>query len=60
MANIKTSVSESTMSPGNLVGYQEIDLHIISDIKLGKSFISKSRLVAGENKTNSLSSLHTV
>ena len=34
-------------SPKNLVQYQEIDLHIILDIKLGENFRSKSRLVTG-------------
>ena len=29
MEKVKAAVAESTTSPDNLVGYQEIDLHII-------------------------------
>ena len=44
-------------SPGNLVGYQEIDLHMIFDIKLGKKIRHKARLVTGENKKNAPNSI---
>ena len=41
----------------NVVGYQEIDLHMIFYIKLGENFRHKSRLVAGENKKEYLISI---
>ena len=51
------AVSESTMSPENLVGYQEIYLHMIFDIKLGENFRRKTRLVAGGHNTKAFSSI---
>ena len=57
MEKVKTAVSESTMSPDNSFGYQEIDLHIIFDINIGENFRRKSRLVSGGHRTKSLSSI---
>ena len=34
MAKVNTIVAERTTSPEKLVGYQDIDLHIIFDIKI--------------------------
>ena len=44
---VKTAVAELITSPGNLVGYQEIDLHMIFDTKLGENFRLKYRIVKG-------------
>ena len=57
MAKVKTAVAESTTSPKNLVGYQEIDLHMIFDIKLQGNFRRKGSIVTGGNKTKALSSI---
>ena len=35
MEKVKTAVAELVTSPKNLVGYQEVDFHMISYIKLG-------------------------
>ena len=50
MTNVKDAVAESTTSPENLVGYQEIDLHMICDINLREKFRRKYRLAAGGHK----------
>ena len=50
---VKTAVAESSMSPENLVGHQDIDLHMVFDIKLGGNYRHKSRLVTGGHKTKS-------
>ena len=51
----KSSVARSTTSPENLVGYQEIYLHNISDINLGENFRRKARLFAVKHNRKSLS-----
>ena len=57
MEKVKAAVVESTTYPENLVGYQEIDLHMIFDINIGGNFRRKSRLVADINKTKALVSV---
>ena len=57
---VKAAVAESTTSPDDLVEYQEIDLHIIFDIKLGGKFRRKDRLVAVGRKKRPRVQLHTV
>ena len=59
MEKVKTAVSESTMSPDNSFGYQEIDLHIIFDINLRGKFRRKDRLVAVGRKKRPRFQLHT-
>ena len=51
MKKVRAAVTESTIPPEDLVGYQEIDLHMIFDIKLGENFRRKARMVAGGHKT---------
>ena len=57
MIKLKASVVESTTSPENLVGYQEIDLHMIFDISLGGGIMRKYRLAAGGTQVKRLSSI---
>ena len=37
--------------PNELIGYQEIELHLIYDIKMAENFHCKARLVAGDYRT---------
>ena len=57
MEKLKAIVAESTTSPENLVRYQQIDLHMIFDIKLGENFRRKYRLVAGGHNTKASGSI---
>ena len=50
----KTAVAESTISPENLVGYQEIYLHMILDTNIRENFRRKYRLVAGGTQDKSI------
>jgi len=43
--------------PETLVGYQEITVHMIFDIKLSENFCRKARLVADGHKTETPSSV---
>ena len=56
MNKVRISVKESNVSPEKLIAYQEIGLNTIFDIKLGKNFRRKTRMVAGgpTTKTTSL------
>ena len=38
MNKLRISVQEYNVYPNKFIGYQEIGLHIIFDIKLGKNF----------------------
>ena len=51
MMKVRAAVAEFTTLPENLVGYQEIDLHMVFDIKLGENFRRKARMMAGGHKT---------
>ena len=42
----------------DLIGYQEIDCHIIFEIKLGENLRIKARLIAGEHEKNVLLTMH--
>ena len=57
MEKVKAVVAESTTSPENFVGYQEIGLHIIVDINTAENFRQKARLVVGGHKTKTPSSI---
>ena len=57
MEKLKTVVDELAKSLEKLVGYQEIDLHIILDFKLGENFSRKTTLVVGGQKTKNPSSI---
>ena len=52
MIKVKSAVEECDKSPDELVGYQEVDLHMIFDVKLGENFRRKARMVAGGHKTS--------
>ena len=47
MIKARGAVEECTKSPNELIGYQQIDLHMVFDIKLGEKFCRKARMVAG-------------
>ena len=51
------AVQEPNLPPEKLIGYQEIGLHMIFDIKLGKNFQCKARMVAGGHTTKTPSSI---
>ena len=51
MNKVRVAVQESNISPENLIGHQEIGLHMIFYIKLGENFRRKSRMLAGGNTT---------
>ena len=57
IVKVRGAVEECTKSPDELVGYQEIDLHMIFDIKLGQNFRRKARMVAGGHMTKPPSSV---
>ena len=46
------AVQESNISPEKLIGYQDVGLYMIFDIKLGENFRRKARMVAGGHTTN--------
>ena len=57
IVKVRGAVEECTKSPDKLVGYQEIDLHMIFDIKLGENFRRKARMVVGGHMTKPPSSV---
>ena len=57
MVKVRGAVEECTRSPDELVGYQEIELHMVFDIKLGENFRRKARMVAGGHMTKPPSSV---
>ena len=57
MNKVKIAVQGSNTTPDNLIGYQEIALHMIFDIKLGENFRRKARMVAGGHTTKTPSSV---
>lgn len=57
MYKVRIAVSESQISPDELVGYQEIRLHMVFDIKLGENFRRKERMVDGGHTTEAPSSV---
>ena len=57
MNKVRVAVQESNVSPNKLIGYQEIGLHMIFDIKLGENFRRKDRMVAGVHTTKTPSSV---
>ena len=57
MNKVKGAVSESFITPDKLIGYQEIGLYMIFDVKLGENFRRKARMVAGGHKTITPSSV---
>ena len=57
IVKVPGDVEECTKSPDKLVGYQEIDLHMIFDIKLGENFRRKARMVVGGHMTKPPSSV---
>ena len=57
MNKVRVAVQESNVSPKNLIGHQEIGLHMIFDIKLGENFRRKARMVAGGHTMKTPSSI---
>ena len=51
-------MQEYNASLDKLIGYQEIGLHMIFDIKLGDNFQHKARMVAGDHTTKTPSLGH--
>lgn len=52
MKNVRPAFEAHEGDIKDLVGYQEIKCHVIFDVKLGKNFRRKTRLVAGRHVTN--------
>ena len=57
MTKLNTAVAELKTSPKNLVGYEDIYIHMIFDIKLGENLRRKDRLSTGPHKTKAPSSI---
>jgi hypothetical protein len=57
MRNVRPRVERYDGDVKDLVGYQEVKLHFIFDIKIGENFRRKARLVAGGHKTDTPASL---
>ena len=51
MNKVREAVQESNVSTENLIGHQQIVLHMIFDIKLGENFRRKARMVDGGHTT---------
>ena len=51
MNNVIVAVQESNVSSNRLIGYQEIELHMIFDIKLVNNFQRTAIMVAGGHTT---------
>lgn len=51
MSNVRVAFEEYDGNPNELVGYQQIQCHMIFDIKLTENFRRKARYVAGGHKT---------
>jgi hypothetical protein len=57
MEKVRVAVQESNTTPDKLIGYQEIGLHMIFDIKLRENFRRKARMVARGHTTKTPSSV---
>ena len=57
MNKVRVAVQEYNVSPDKLIGHQDIGLHMIFYIKLGKNFQRKARMVAGGHTTKTHSSV---
>ena len=53
MKNVRIAFDLFDGEVNNLNGYQFVECHIIFDIKMGKNFQRKSRMVAGGHMTGS-------
>ena len=51
--NVRVGLEEYNGNISDLVGYKKLDMHMIFDIKRGKNFRRKARLVADGHKTDS-------
>ena len=51
MKNVRIAFEEYDGNVDDLVGYKELDMHMIFDIKMGENFRRKARLVADGHKT---------
>ena len=51
MKNVRKSFKIHDGDPNELIGYQEIKLHLIYDVKMAENFRRKARLVAGGHRT---------
>ena len=51
MRKIREAFRKYDCNPNDLIGYQQITTHFIFDIKLGKVFQQRARLVADGHKT---------
>ena len=57
MKNVRIAFEEYDSDVSTLVGYQKLDCHMIFDVKMGENFRRKARMVAGDHKTATPSSL---
>ena len=58
MKNVRIAFEEYEGDVKDLVGYQKVRCHIIFDVKLGKNFRRKARLVAGGHTTDPPASIN--
>ena len=47
MKNVRIAFKNHDGDPNELIGYQDIELHLIFDIKMAENFRRKARLVTG-------------
>ena len=52
MKNVRVAFEEYDGSISDLIGYRQISMHMIFDIKMGENFRRKARLVADGHKTS--------
>ena len=57
MKNVRIAFEEYDGKIEDLVGYQQIKLHIVFDVKMGENFRRKARLVAGGHTTSTPASI---
>ena len=57
MKKIRSAVELHDGDPTELIGYQQINVHFVFDVKLGENFRRKARLVADGHKTKPPSSV---
>ena len=57
MKNVRIAFEEYDGDVKNLIGYKELNYHLIFDIKMGENFRRKARLVADGHKTQTPSAI---
>lgn len=59
MKNVRIAFEEYNGKIKDLIGYQEVKVHIVFDVKMRENFRVKARLVAGGHTTSTPASIAT-